>query len=514
MENQSTLTPLIDERKIAMKSDKKKIIICGSGNAALCAGIAALEQGADALILEKASIEEAGGNSRYTAGAMRFAYQSRDDLLPLLHTPFGKRLDCTEFGSYPAQKFADDLRSFNAGKPLNSKQNILVENSYDTIVWLSKHNIEFDPIYSRQSFQKNGKYIFWGGLVLEAQGEGVGLVDAEMQEFLRLGGSVQYEFECTELVTDDAGVCGVYCNTPGGPKRLLADAVVLACGGFEANSDMRSGYMGEKWSDAIVRGTRHNTGAGIEMATAVGADICGQLDACHAVPMDLHTPEFGNIDLPFSERKHYRKICYFLGIMLNANGERFVDEGENFRNYTYAQFGREILNQPNGFAWQLFDSQVDELLYDEYRFEHASVVQAETIDELVSRLDGVDACKALNTVHEFNNAANSSNAFDPTVLDGRRTNGLCIDKSNWANKLDKPPFKAFPVACGITFTYAGLRVHDDAAVLNSNGESIPGLYACGELVGDVFAAGYHGCSGLTSGAVSGRIAGRSAARMS
>ena len=489
----------------------KRIVIAGSGNAALCAGIAALEGGADVLILEKASADEAGGNSRYTAGAMRFPYQSRDELIPLLRKPASSDLDRTDFGSYSRQDFAADLSTFNDGKPLNKLQKTLVQESYGTMLWLSSHNVAIDPIYSRQAFQKNGRFVFWGGLVLEAEGEGVGLVEAETQEFLRLGGKIRYECECRELVTDDSGVSGVICTTPAGQGTITADAVVLGCGGFEANKDLRREYMGEKWVTAKVRGTRHNTGAGIGMALAIGAEMCGRPDACHAVPMDLHMPDFGNLELPFTERKNYRKICYFLGIMLNANGERFVDEGQNFRNYTYAQFGREILNQPQGFAWQIFDSQVDDLLYDEYRFKHSSSIEAETLVELASKLEGVDAETALHMILAFNEAVDSSSVFDPTILDGRRTTGLSVDKTNWANALVEPPFKAFPVTCGITFTYAGLRVDKDAAVLDRNGEKIPGLYACGEMIGDVFSAGYPGGSGLTSGAVFGRIAGRAAA---
>ena len=490
----------------------KRVIIAGSGNAALCAGIAALEQGADALIIEKASVDEAGGNSRYTAGAMRFAYQSRDELLPLLHDPASDTLDRTDFGTYSRQDFAQDLSAFDGCKLLNYLQKIVVNNSYDTMLWLSGHNVCFEPIYSRQAFQKEGRYVFWGGLVLASQGEGVGLVEAETQEFLRLGGEIQYECECQEFVTDESGVRGVLCNSPAGQMTLEADAVVLGCGGFEANREMRRHYMGEKWADAKVRGTRHNTGAGIEMALAVGAELHGRTDGCHAVPMDLNMPDFGNIELPFIERKNYRKICYFLGIMLNANGERFVDEGKNFRNYTYAQFGREILHQPQGFAWQIFDDKVSHLLYDEYRFAQASFVEADTLSELASKLDGVDAGRALNTIHEFNDAVDPSNEFDPTILDGRSTSGLLLDKTNWANTLNVPPFRAFPVTCGITFTYAGLRVDKNAAVLNGDGKKIPGLYACGEMVGGVFSGGYPGGSGLTSSAVFGRIAGRAAAQ--
>ena len=263
-----------------MPADKKKVVIAGSGNAALCAGIATLERGADALILEKASADEAGGNSRYTAGAMRFAYQSRDELLPLLRNPASAALDHTDFGSYPRSEFAADLSAVNDSKPLNELQQFLVDDSYDTMLWLSRHNIRFDPIYSRQAFQKDGRYVFWGGLVLEAQGEGVGLVEAELREFLRLGGQIQYDCECRELVTDESGVRGVLCNSPAGEIIVNADAVVLGCGGFEANTELRRRYLGEEWVNAKVRGTRHNTGGNVSRKTTITAIVRGNLRRC------------------------------------------------------------------------------------------------------------------------------------------------------------------------------------------------------------------------------------------
>jgi len=254
-------------------------------------------------------------------------------------------------------------------------------------------------------------------------------------------------------------------------------------------------------------------GKGIEMAMAIGAAFHGVPDGCHATPMDKYMPNYGNLEIPFIERKNYRKICYFLGVMLNANGERFVDEGKNFRNYTYAQFGRAILNQPNNFAWQIFDKKVDELLYSEYRFWDASFIEANTLEELIEKLDGVDKNQAVKTLHKFNEAVDQSIPFDPTILDGKTTKGLSLNKTNWANTLDTPPFKAFPVTCGITFTYGGLKVDEHAAVLDENDNPIHGLFACGELVGGVFYNGYPGGSGLTSGAVFGRLAGYSSAQV-
>ena len=489
---------------------QKKVIIVGNGNAALCAGIAALEQGAEVLMLEKAPEAQSGGNSRYTAGAMRFVYNSNDDLIPLLLNPDDERIPRTEFGTYTAEKFGTDLMGFNDGQPLSMHQKILIDQSYETMRWLASHHVKFEPIYSRQTYEKDGKYIFWGGLTLAAQGEGVGLVDAELTEFQRLGGIIQYECEATELLTEDGKVIGVVCDTPHGEYEIEADAVVLGCGGFESNPELRKKYMGEHWVQSKVRGTPHNMGAGIEMAIQIGAQFYGNPDGCHAVPMDLHMPNYGNLEIPYIDRKNYRKICYFLGVMLNANGERFVDEGINFRNYTYAQFGRAILNQPGGFAWQIFDKKVEHLLYGEYRFWDASFVEADTLEGLVTKLEGINTEQALNTLETYNNAVDKTVKFDPTILDGKSTKDLPLNKTNWANTFDTPPFKAYPVTCGITFTYGGLKVDERATVLDENDKPIEGLFACGELIGGVFYHGYPGGSGLTSGAVFGRIAGASA----
>ena len=487
------------------------VIVVGGGNAALCAAISALESGARVTLFEKGNPEEAGGNSRYTAGAMRFAYEDRDSILPLLRDPHDPRVPKTDFGGYPREKFEADMLHFNAGQPLSALQQKLINASYDTMAWRTTHDIRFDPIYSRQAFEKDGKYVFWGGLTLEAKGEGVGLVDAELAAFERLGGRIEYESACESLLIASGRVTGVVVDTPTGRRDVQGDAVVLGCGGFEASSEMRAEVMGGNWSQAKVRGTRHNTGAGLSMALDAGAHLHGRTDGCHAVPMDRDMPDYGNTALPFIERKHYRKICYFLGVMLNAHGQRFVDEGVNFRNYTYAQFGRAVLEQPGNFAWQIFDAKVDDLLYAEYRFKHATFVEADTLEALVEMLDGVDPSAALDTLREFNEAVNDSRAFDPTVLDGRRTHGLALEKTNWANRIDAPPYRAYPVTCGITFTYAGVAVDMNAAVLNADDAPIPGLFACGEMIGGIFVDGYPGGSGLTSGAVFGRIAGASAA---
>ncbi len=487
----------------------KTILIAGSGNAALTAGIAALERGAKVLILEKADEPLSGGNTKYTAGAMRFAYNSGDELIPLLKDPKDPRLPKTDFGSYTQDKFASDLLGFNDGRPLSVEQTALVTESYETVKWLASHNVKFQPIYSRQSFEKDGRHVFWGGLTLASDDEGVGLFNQELAAFKSLGGEIRYGTAVTDLLETDGRVTGV--KTSNG-EDLSADAVILACGGFEASDSLRKQHIGPNWDKAKVRGTPHNTGDGLVMAHAVGAQEYGLYGGCHATPMDLHMKDFGNLELPAGERKKYRKICYFLGVMLNAKGERFVDEGINFRNYTYAQFGAAIMDQPGHFAWQIFDAKVFDLLYDEYRFHDAHFVEADTLSELIEKLDGVDKAAAAKTLQDFNASVMTHIPFDPTTLDGKGTEGLALKKSNWAQSYDTSPFRAYPVTGGITFTYGGLKVNEVGAVMSKTGTAIDGLYACGELVGGVFFNGYPGGSGLTSGAVFGRRAGYGAAQ--
>jgi tricarballylate dehydrogenase len=224
------------------------------------------------------------------------------------------------------------------------------------------------------------------------------------------------------------------------------------------------------------------------------------------VGWDRNAPEFGDLDVGDSFQKH----SYPFGIMLNALGERFVDEGADFRNYTYAKYGRVILAQPGQFAWQVFDAKVLHLLRDEYRIRRVTKVRADTLEELAGKLEGVNAERALETVAAYNGAVRQDVPFNPNVKDGRGTAGLAVAKSNWANTIDQPPFEAYAVTCGITFTFGGIKIDTGARVISTDGEPIPGLYAAGEMVGGLFYFNYPGGTGLMNGAVFGRIAGASA----
>jgi tricarballylate dehydrogenase len=345
-------------------------------------------------------------------------------------------------------------------------------------------------------------------LTVEAWGGGPGLIDSLYSIASRNGIDVSYDSRALQIVNDDNGVNGVIVRIHGRTQKLQAKAVVLATGGFEANAEWRTRYLGPGWDLAKVRGTRFNTGDGIRMALEIGAMPYGNWSGCHAVGWDRNAPEFGDLSVGDGFQKH----SYPFGIMVNGHGRRFVDEGADFRNYTYAKYGRLILEQPGQFAWQIFDHKVAHLLRDEYRIKRVTKVSAESLEELSGKLEDVDSRGFLQEVQAYNAAVQTGIPFNPNVKDGRCTRGLALDKSNWANPLDSPPFEGYAVTCGITFTFGGLRIDDHASVINTDGLPIPGLYAAGELLGGLFYFNYPGGTGLMSGSVFGRIAGTSAAR--
>jgi tricarballylate dehydrogenase len=267
---------------------------------------------------------------------------------------------------------------------------------------------------------------------------------------------------------------------------------------------MRTRYLGPGWELAKVRGIPYNTGDGIKMALDIGAQPHGHWSGCHAVAWDLNAPPTG--DRTITEL--YQKHSYPFGLIVNIEGKRFVDEGADFRNYTYAKYGREILRQPMGFAAQIFDAKVTHLLRDEYRIQQVTKAETNTIEELADQL-GIDRDNLVQTIKAYN-AACQEGEYNPTILDGKHTAGVTPPKTNWALPIDEPPYLGFAVTCGITFTFGGLRIDPRGQVLDTEGNTMPGLYAAGELVGGLFYHNYPGGSGLTSGAVFGKIAGASA----
>ena len=484
------------------------VIVIGAGNAALSAALSAKDNGAEkVLVLEKASLKEKGGNSRYTNGAYRFAYDGFSDLKKVI--PNLKNSNSIDYGKYSVADFLRDMNKVTQGKTDKKLSKTLTSKSFETIHWLSKKGLKFTPIKGRQSFKVNGIMKYWGGLTLEVDGQGEKLIESMLKITKKNKIDIQYDTAAVDLIYEDNIVKGVEVISKNKPKTILAKSIILACGGFESSSEMRTRYLGPGWEMAKVRGTKHNTGDGLTMALKIGASPFGNWSGCHAVFHDMNGPEFS--DLKISNK--YRKISYPWGIVLNADGDRFVDEGEDFRNFTYAKFGKEVIKQPNQIGWQIFDHKVRHMLYPEYDVKSATMVRANSIKELLKKISSINSQKALKTINDFNKAVKEEVKYDPTIKDGRCTEGLALNKSNWANKIDKAPFYAYGVTCGITFTFGGLRVNQKCQVLNKVMKPIKGLFAAGEMVGGIFYFNYPGGSGLTSGAVFGKIAGKYSAKL-
>jgi tricarballylate dehydrogenase len=439
---------------------------------------------------------------------MRVAYAGIDDLRKVMPELSAEEIARSDFGTYTEEQFLDDMARVTEYRCDPDLTELLVKRSLDTVAWMRAKGVRFTAAWGRQAFNIGGKFKFWGGLTVEAVGGGPGLVESLTDAAKKNGIDIWYSARAVGLVADDEGVKGVRVKRNGRTVEVHARGVVLAAGGFQANPEWRARYLGSGWELAKVRGTRFNTGDVIRMALDAGAASAGNWSGCHAVAWERNAPEFGDLAIGDQFQKH----SYPWGVYLNAQGKRFVDEGADFRNYTYAKYGRVILAQPGQFAWQVFDAKVKAQLRDEYKIRQVTRRVANSLEELVKLLDDVDADAALAELKAYNAAVRTDIPFNPNVKDGRATRGLAIPKSNWANTLDTPPFEAYAVTCGITFTFGGLRINTDAQVLDTDGAPIPGLYAAGELVGGIFYFNYPGGTGLTSGAVFGRIAGTSAAR--
>lgn len=485
----------------------KRVIVVGGGNAALCAALSARENGAVVLVLERGDGALKGGNTAFTAGAMRVAYEGVEDLLTLMPELTEEEKSTTDFGSYTNSDFFDDLARVTEYRTDPELAGVLVDESLSTLQWMRSHGVRFLPIYGRQAFKIDGRFKFWGGLTVEVSGGGPGLVDSLTKAAANTGVQVEYGARVLSLIAGDEGVTGVRVRQHGVTRDEYADAVILASGGFQANAAWRAQYLGPDWDLAKVRGTQFNTGDGHEMALRIGASPAGNWSGCHAVSWERNAPEFGDMTIG----DHFQKHSYPWSVMVNASGKRFVDEGADFRNYTYAKYGRRVLEQPGQFAWQVFDSKVTKLLRDEYRIKQVTKVTANSLEELAAKMEGVDAEGFLAEIRAYNAAVDQSVSFDPNIKDGRGTTGLSVNKTNWANTIDEGPFEAYAVTCGITFTFGGLRINTDAQVLDTDQRVIPGLYAAGEIVGGVFYFNYPGGSGLTNGSVFGKIAGTKAA---
>jgi tricarballylate dehydrogenase len=485
------------------------VIVVGAGNAALAAAVSAKENGAErVVVVEKAPREMRGGNTHWSGGVLRFAFDDPreiGELLPDVEEQFENFYDGVS--PYSQADFHGDLMRVTSGRtdPVLSK--LLVSNSFDTVKWMNKvGGIKMEPAITLSAVKKGNVMVWARGLVVRAEHEGVGLSRSWFSTAERLGIEIRYGAAASELlVGDDGRISGIKVRDDDGISVLNARSVVLGCGGFEANVQMRTQHIGPLVGAAKVRGTPHNQGDGLRMAMNIGAMPWGQWSGCHATPISADWGEFAPREL--TDRSN--RLSYVYGIMLNRKGRRFVDEGEDGALFTYAKFGRAILAEPGAKAWQIFDSRVIHLL--EPRYQTSKPITANTLEGLIEQLDFDDKAQALKTVDEFNTCAREIDGFDPTKKDGLSSKGLALEKTNWALRIAKPPFYAYSATGGITFTFGGLKVNQSAQVIGTDWRPIKGLFCCGEMVGGLFYDNYPAGTGLVSGATFGRIAGRSAA---
>lgn len=497
---------------VGLGSDQSAdVVVVGGGNAALTAALAAKLQSASVVVLEKATQELRGGNTRFTGGLYRVCYNGIEDLAGVIRendSPEDVAAD-----PYTKEDFTADFEKVTAGKYDKALVGQLIDRSLDTVRWLADLGVKFE--YNRHvgaaPIPGTNKIKLPFGAALRTKGEGVLLSQTLFRLVEKHEIPVLYETQAVDLLLSDTGrVTGVKVRDAAGTHDIYCKALILGSGGFQANPEMRTAYLGPTWTNAKVRGTRFNTGEMTRAAMAHGAAPHGEFSGCHSTPIDADAPVYGSLRL--TDRTNRLSYCY--SVLINLDGERFVDEGEDTNLYTYAKFGGEHLKQPGQIGFQIYDQKTVPIL--EKRYNTGTPVVADTLEGLVDKLHeqygriGFKRDKALQTLLEYNAATQAGN-FDPTAKDGLATAGLRLDKSNWAVKLDQPPFVAYPSTGGITFTYGGIKVSTHAEVVDYLDRPIRGLFASGEILGGFFYQNYPGGSGLTRGAVYGRLAGEHAA---
>ncbi len=456
------------------------VVVVGGGIAGLSTAVSARQAGAQVVLLEKASSSARGGNTRFADAQMRFPHEADE---------YGGR-------TYTADEMYSDLMRISRGRANPDLIRTLCENARATVEWLTGLGVEWEPGYPHTA-----------GYRRSPKSGGEGLVDLLHRRLEGLGGTVSYETAAVDLIVDETRrICGVRCHSPEGVVDIEArGGLILASGGFQANVEMRVRYLGRFADSLILRGSRYNTGEGLNMAIAAGAAPAGQWGDYHSAVLDARSPR---IECGVTALYNYQ-----MGIFVDQEGRRFLDEGEDFRDHTYVKFSKFIVEQAGGEAWCLFDQKA----YQREEFARAwrpvgPPLEANSLKQMAQQM-GMPPENLLETVGNFN-AAIQPGEYDLDRLDGKRTSGITPPKSNWALPIDTPPYIAIPVTGGITFTFGGLKCDTSARVIDTRGQLMEGLYAAGETMGELFYYNYPGASSVIRGAVFGRIAGRAAATAS
>ena len=459
-----------------MSNGRYDVAVIGGGNAGLAAALTARRLGARVVVLERAPRALRGGNSRHTRN-LRCAHAAPTELM-------------TE--TYSEEELLADLKRVNEGETDDSLAALVAARSAECVPWMTAFGARFQTALRGTLQLKRTNAFFLGG--------GTALMNSYYAAAAKLGIDVRYEADVSHLALRDGAFESATVHSNGVVDEVLANAVVVAAGGFEANLE----WLRDAWGDAarnfIVRGTPYNTGTVLRALLDAGAAPVGSPSECHAVAIDGRAPKFdGGIVT--------RLDCVPLGIVVDRGGERFYDEGEDVWPKRYAIWGKLVARRPGQVAYSIFDAKVRGLFMP----SAYPAIEAASIRDLAAKLE-LPAEQLQTTVDEFNRAVQQG-SFDHTTLDDCRTVGLSPEKTHWAQRLDTPPYAAYPLRPGITFTYLSVRVDAEARVLAANGAPFANVYAAGEIMaGNVLRKGYIAGIGMTIGTVFGRIAGESAAR--
>ena len=480
------------------------VIVVGAGTAAFEAAVAAAEAGATRVVLlEKAPERHFGGNGRFSHTGFRWAYSGPDEIREFVPQVPEEQFQAMELPGYTADEFLADLNRVTHGRIQPDLARTLVDQSNSAVHWMLELGITWEPeagveIDGRRHFEP-------GGVIHPSGGMKAGLSQLlqwrEIAE--RFHVQVRYDAAVFALLGDPRRVRGVRVSTPAGTYKLHAPATILCSGGFQANKALRAQYLGPNADLMKVRGSRYDTGEVLRLAIDMGAKPAGHWQEAHTAPIDAGFP-----DVEQSNRAN--RYSYPFGITVNTLGQRFFDEAESFIAYTYAKTGRVVLAQPGAIAYQIYDKRGSELLWRRH-YDNAEPIEATSIAELANKL-GIASGLLEKTVADFNAAIDDTVPFDPAKLDGRSTIGLTPPKSNWSIAIEQPPFVAYAVTGGITFTFGGLQIDTEARVLNTADEPIDGLFASGDILG-LFYHNYPSFTGQTRNAVFSRLAGQGAARL-
>lgn len=494
-------------------SENYDVIIVGGGNTALLTALQANEAGAKVLVLEKAPKQFRGGNGYFTTGIYRIVHNGINDVLDLIP-------DLTEeernirIEPYTADQFFRDYTIATDGLVDPSLMEMVIEKSTDTIRWLVKKQSIHMELASGFVQRRDDRLHFVGVTPFQVKGAGAGLSDLLYTLMENKGIDLLYETAATSLVVDQKGrVTGATIKHKNQFYTVKSKAVILACGGFESNPQWRARYLGKDWDLVKVRGTRFNMGDGLKMALGIGAQPVGHWSGCHAIFVDADAPQPAIRE----DTEKSSKRLYIFGLVTNADGERFLDEGEDDWTLTYARYGQHVLKQPQRMAFQLFDANGYQTITSRtalHDYVGAAYAKGDTIAEIADRL-AIDKDGLERTITQFNASVRPGSKTEFYKLAGmpedKQTNGISPPKSSCAFPLETPPYYAFPISCGITFTYGGIKVNKRAQVLDTSDRPIPGLYASGEIIGGLFYNNYPGATGQLTGAVFARIAGAHAA---